>query len=41
MIKAFNKYIEAKLEDAAIKKETKRIFWLNRILNARACKNIE
>ena len=34
MMKTFKKYIEAKLEDAAIKKETKRTFWLNRILNS-------
>ena len=33
MMKTINKHIGAKLEDAAIKKETKRIFWLNRILN--------
>ena len=34
MIKSFNKYIEAKLEDAAIKRRQKRTFRLNRILNS-------
>ena len=34
MMKTSNKYIDAKLEDAAIEKETKRTFWLNRKLNS-------
>ena len=35
MMKNFNKYIGAKLEDAGIKKKkTKRTFWLNRILKS-------
>ena len=34
MMKTFNKYIAAKLEDAAIEKETKRTSWSNRKVNS-------